>query len=304
MNPFNAYALDIRARLDRAAAWDEFADPTLREFVLRPLLLAGALTEPQAAAPSLLHVLRLLKIVALTDYLVLPRGVASFHEALAARLSVRLGTRVARLVVENAAVIGIELDGTAAVLRADHVVVATTPREAAGLLPAEWKDEREFLDGIEIPPVVLPTFFLDRPLEPGVWSYMTQAGRGGLVSFVVDAAQKNPTLAGSGNSILQAWPCYPATKALVPQNDSDVVESCRRELETCFPGFSSWIEEVHVARHPYAVPFNPAGHQQRAADFLRCVDQRKGLSLCGDYLTGGFMEAALWSATRAASRHA
>ncbi len=303
-NPFNAYALDVRPRLDQAAAWDELADPTLREFVLRPLLLAGALSEPQAAAPSLLHVLRLLKIVALTDYLVLPRGVASFHEALAARLSVRLGAKIARLIVENATVTGVELDGTAAVLRADHVVVATTPTEAAKLLPVEWKDERGFLDGVVIPPVVLPTFFLDRPLDPKIWSYMTQSGRSGLVSFVVDAAQKNPALAGSANSILQAWPCHPAAAALVAQNDTEVAETCRRELEAYFPGFRRGSRRSTSRAIPTPCPFNPVGHQQRAADFLRRVDNRKGLSFCGDYLTGGFMEAALWSATRAATRYA
>jgi len=304
LNPFNAYALDLRPRLDQAAAWDELSDPSLREFVLRPLVLAGALSEPQAAAPSLLHALRLLKIVVLTDYLVLPRGIGSLHEALAARLSVRLGARIARLIVEKAAVTGVELEGTGEILRADHVVVATTAPEAAKLLPVEWADERGFLNAIEIPPVALPTFFLDRPLSPDIWSYMSQADRGGHVSFVIDAARKNPALAGSNNSILQAWPCHPTSKALVQQSDADVAETCRRELEAYFPGFSSWIEEVHVARHPYAVPFNPVGHQRRAVDFLRRVDDRKGVSFCGDYLTGGFMEAALWSAARAASRYA
>ena len=301
---FNPYALDLRPRLDQAAAWDEICSPKLREFVLRPLVLAGALSEPEAAAPSLLHALRLLKIVVLTDYLVLPQGVASFHDALAARLSVRRGAKVGRLIVDKAAVTGVELDGTAELLRADHVVVATTPTEAAKLLPVDWVDERRFLNGIEIPPVVLPTFFLDRPLSPDIWSYMSQADRGRQVSFVIDAARKNPALAGSENGILQVWPCYPASKTLVHQSDTEVAETCRRELESHFPGFSSWIAEVRVARHPYAVPFNPVGHQQRAAEFLRCADNRKGVSFCGDYLTGGFMEAALWSAARAASRHA
>jgi len=133
---------------------------------------------------------------------------------------------------------------------------------------------------------------------------MSQAGRGGIVSFVVDASRKNPALAGTKKSILQAWPCYPSSETLVNRSDTDVVEVCRLELEEFFRGISSWVEEVHVMRHPYGVPFHPAGHQERAADFLRRVDARKGVSFCGDYLSGGFMEAALWSATRAANRHA
>ncbi len=303
-NPFDTYGLDSVPRLDRSVAWDEVRDPAVREFALRPLVLAGMLSEPQDAAPSLLHALRLLKIVVFTEYLTLPRGTASFHEALAAHLPVSLGMRAKRLIIENGAVAGVEIDGSAKILRADHVIVATTPIEAAKLLPVEWAEERAFLDSIKIPPVVLPTFFLDRPLAADVWSYMSQYGRGGKVSFIVDAARKNPALAGSNNSILQAWPCYPSSQALVQRSDADVAEICRLELEGYFPGFSSWIEEVQVVRHPYAVPFHPAGHQARAAHFLRCVDARKGVSFCGDYLTGGFMEAALWSATRAAGRHA
>jgi protoporphyrinogen/coproporphyrinogen III oxidase len=303
LNPFDTYGLGQASRLDGVAAWDEVRDPAVREFALRPLVLAGALSEPEVAAPSLLHALRLLKIVVLTDYLTLPQGTASFHEALAARLPVRLGTRVKRLVIEKAAVVGVEIDGSSEMVRGDHVVVATTSTEAAKVLPIEWAEERAFLDSVRIPAVVLPTFFLDRPLAAGIWSYMSQAGRGGHVSFVVDAARKNPVLAGTDNSILQAWPCLPSSEALVKRSDSDVAEICRVELETFFPGFSSWIEEVHVMRHPYAVPFHPAGHQARAADFLRRADARMGVSFCGDYLSGGFMEAALWSATRAASRH-
>ena len=305
LNPFDTFGLASASRLDRIAAWDAVSNPWVREFALRPLVLAGSLSEPEPAAPSLLHALRLLKIVVLTEYLTLPNGVASLHEALAARLPIRLATRAGRLVIEKAAVAGIELDGSDQVIRADHVVVATTAPEAARLLPAEWTEERAFLDSIRIPPVVLPTFFLDRPLAAAnIWSYMSQAHRAGGISFVIDATRKNPALAKTRNSILQAWPCYPLSDQLARRSDSDVVEIARVELERYFPGVSGWTEEVQVTRHPYAVPFHSPGHQARAASFLRCADARKGVSFCGDFLTGGFMEAALWSAKRVSDRFA
>jgi predicted NAD/FAD-dependent oxidoreductase len=50
------------------------------------------------------------------------------------------------------------------------------------------------------------------------------------------------------------------------------------------------------------VPLHTVGHQQRTVDFLRSAETRRGVSFCGDYMTGGFMEAALWSAERAAAR--
>ena len=294
------FALGYPTRWDAADAWDELNDPFLRDFVMRPLVLAGMLAEPLAARASLAHVLRLFRIVVLTDYLVLPGGVAALAQALAQRLSVRYGTPVARLVVERGAVAGVEL-AAGYVLRADHVVVAAPPAAAAKLLPDEWRAERDYLDGITAPPFALVSFFLDRPADPRVWSYMLPEGRS--VSFVTDAARKAPAMAPSGNSVLQAWSCYPASREFGAQSDADVIERTRRELEAFFPGLSNWIEEAHVTRHPYAVPFHSVGHQARTIEFLRSADTRKGVSFCGDYMTGGFMEAALWSAERAARRH-
>ena len=58
-----------------------------------------------------------------------------------------------------------------------------------------------------------------------------------------------------------------------------------------------------LVSHACAVPLHPLGHQRRTLAFLRLADARKGVSFCGDYLSGGFMEAALWSAERAAARN-
>jgi protoporphyrinogen oxidase len=161
------FGLDHDPRLDDTNAWEP-ADPFMREFVLRPLLLAGALAEPAASEPSLLHVLRLFRIVVLTDYLVLPTGIASFAEALAARHRVNFERPVRRIVVERGAAAGIELEGNGEVIRADHVVVAVPPPRAAALLPDDWSGERQYLQGITIPPFALVSFFLDRPLDPPI----------------------------------------------------------------------------------------------------------------------------------------
>jgi protoporphyrinogen oxidase len=84
--------------------------------------------------------------------------------------------------------------------------------------------------------------------------------------------------------------------------DGEIFETCLRELEVFFPGLGPWIEEAHVTRHPCAVPLHRIGHQRRTIEFLRSAETRRGLSFCGDYLSGGFMEAALWSAERSAQR--
>ncbi len=293
----NTFALEDQSRLDGRAGLDAASHPVLHEFLVRALTVAGAIAEPEPTDVSLLHVLRLIRIILMTDYLSLSESIAALHERLATRLDVQFGTPAVRLVEESGKVIGVEL-GDGDVRRADHVVVATTAPTAHDLVPAEWTSEREFLASVTIPAFVFPTFFLDRPLEAGVWSYMAQHGRGKKVSVVIDAAQKNPAMVPSGKAVLQPWPCYPASLELRGASDDTVIEFCRRELEDYFPGFSSWVEEVHVQRHPYAVPFHPVGHQGRAQAFVRSVD-RRGVSFCGDYLSGGYLEPALWSAERA-----
>lgn len=291
---------DYAARFDTIDAWSRLNDPFLRDFLMRPLLLAGALAEPSAAAPSLAHLLRLFRIVVMSDYLVLPGGVASLTAALAQRLRVRFDCPAAQLLVNGGAVTGVALaDGTT--LRADHVVVAVPPPAALALLPPEWIAERQYLAGITIPPFGLVSFFLDRPVDPRVWSYMLPQRPDG-VAFVTDALRKAPAMAPSGRSVLQAWTCYPASHGFAARSDVELVDHCRRDLETYFPGLSGWIEEAQVTRHPCAVPLFPPGHQARTLDFLRSADARKGVSFCGDYMSGGFMEAALWSAERAARR--
>jgi protoporphyrinogen oxidase len=289
-------------RLDATNAWEAMPDPFMREFALRPLLLAGALAEPAASEASLLHVLRLFRIVVLTDYLVLPDGIASFAQALAARHRVSYERPVRRLVVEGDTVAGVELEDTGHIVRADHVVVAVPPPHAAAVLPEAWAGERRYLQDIVIPPFALVSFFLDRPLDSRIWSYLLPQGATRFVSFITDAARKSAAMVPSGKSVLQAWTCYPASQTVVGMPDGEIIDTCRRELEVFFPSLPEWIEAAHVTRHPYAVPFHRIGHQRRTIEFLRSAETRRGISFCGDYLSGGFMEAALWSAERSAQR--
>ncbi|MDP3936900.1 MAG: FAD-dependent oxidoreductase [Deltaproteobacteria bacterium] len=302
-HPMSTFALEPQAKTDQLSGLALSENPVLREFLVRPLTLAGAIAEPEAMNVSLLHVLRLIRIILLTDYISLSGGIASLHERLGERLDIRLDSPVARLVEERGRITGVEVGGAGEILTADHVVIATTAPAALRFVPAEWDAEREFLASVTIPPFAFPTFFLDRPLEKNVWSYVTRRGSGEKVGIIIDAAQKNPSMVPSGKAVIQAWPCYPESKDFVDAPDSAIIDACRRELEGHFPGFGSWIEEAHVTRHAYAVPFHPVGHQTRAIEFIRNAD-RRGVSFCGDYLSGGYLEPALWSAERAANLHA
>lgn len=298
MDPF---ALEDLPELDRRSAWEAAPTEAQRDFMVRTLFLVGTLADPRAVSPSHYQLLRLLRIIVLTDYLVLPGGVCSLHEALASRLSVRLESPVKSLVVERERVRGVEL-ATGEVVPADHVVVATEAPCAASLLPADWTEERTFLAGVELLPALIVSFFLDRRLEARVWSYFAPANGTGFISFVTDALEKSPAMVPSGRSVLQAWVCWPAAKDLIAKDDSSVIDTCGSELDDYFPGFRSWVEEAYVTRHARSATQHPVGHHGKALGFLAAAERRAGVTFCGDYFSGGYLEPALWSVERSLAR--
>lgn len=299
--PFDAFGLSSDSATDGVNGISLQSNRLVVNSIIRPLSLAGTLTEPDFKNVSQYHVTRLIRIILLTDYLSLAGGITSLHRALAARLTVRLGTSATGLLIEGKKVIGVSAGEKGEAFKADHVVIAVPPGIAAQLLPVEWREEREFLNGIVMPSFVLPTFFLDRPVNKQVWSYLVHNRTGLKTKFITDAFAKNPAMVKSGKSALQPWICYPESAALQGVSDESVVRLCMDELELLFPGFTGWVKDIAVTRHPYGVPFHPPGHNRAARAFLANVDSR-GLSFCGDYLSGGYMESALWSACRAADK--
>ncbi|MGK0298755.1 MAG: oxygen-dependent protoporphyrinogen oxidase [Gammaproteobacteria bacterium] len=291
------FVLDARARLDSKNAVESNHNSLIYQSIMRPLAQVGSLSEPDEMDLSLHHLHRLIHIVLFTDYLSLSSGTVSLHEAMASRLQIKFETPVIGLIEESKKICGVVLENER--LSADHVVIATTAPVAATLIPKEWTEDYEFLLNIKVPSFSLPTFFLDRPLEKNVWSYLLhQHNR--KISYLTDAAQKNPNMVPSGKSIIQPWICYPHSTELEKYSDDEVISLCVDEIEEIFPKFSTWIEDIHLTRHPYGVPFHSTGHVQKAVNFMRNMDVKK-VSFCGDYLSGGYMESALWSAERAAN---
>ena len=300
-NPIDLYGLGDYDRIDALATNDCVSDPFEWYFNARTMISAGALVEPHAYDVSYLHLIRLMWIIVMTDYLTLDRGIASLHEALAAALPVRYGTPAVALSTNGTRVAGVALaDGTA--IEADHVVLAVPAGAAAAMLPAPWTRERAFLEGVFQPAMQVVTLFLEGTLERGVWSYVLKPHPGQLVSFCVDAAEKNAAMVPSGRAILQAWICHPAAETTAATTDDELIAAVIGELEPLAPGLSGRVEGGHVRRIAHAVPQMPPGHNAAARRFLAAIDRRQGLSVCGDFYTGGYMESALWSAQRAVQR--
>ena len=302
-HPIDPYAPTAYTAADAVSAQAVIVDPFEREFTMRTLIAAGALVEPDGAPGfehAYLHLIRLMRIVLMTEYLVLDEGIGALHEALAARLDIAFGTPATRLLWDGR-VRGVELsDGTT--IKASHVVLAVPPQRAAALLPPDWQAERQFLAAIPHPPAVIATLFLDRPLEAGVWSYVMRPNPGRLVSFCVDAAQKAPGMVPSGRAALQAWICWPASGCVADLSDAALIEAVLAELREAFPPIDGWVSSTHVMRHAQAVPQSPPGHAQRVSAFLDAIDKRQGLAVCGDFLSGGYLESALASAELAVAR--
>lgn len=300
-NPISPYGLDAWPRLDALPAARAMPDLDEWTYTARTLIAAGALVEPDDGEISYLQLIRLMRIVLMTDYLVLDGGIATLHGALAARLDIAYGAPARLLIWQDSRARGIEMaDGTRH--EAEHVIVAVPPQAAAGMLPADWVEERGFLQGIRQPPAAVVTLWLDRPLEPGIWSYVLPASQDALVSFCTDAAQKNPAMVPSGRAALQAWICWPASERAMALDDAGLIAAVTEELAPRFPGLAGRIQATHVQRHAQAVPQSPPGHAGAARAFLVALDRRAGVEICGDFLSGGYMECALWSAERAVAR--
>ncbi len=293
MDPF---ALDYYALMDDISAVDNNSNPVIFNSIIQPLTQVGALSDPEEMKVSQHHIHRLIHIILFTEYLSLSGGTASLHEAMAKQVPVQLESPVLKLIAEKQRIVAVQLENESII--ADHVVIAITPPAAINIIPEEWHEAHEFLKSIEIPSFTLPTFFLNRSLEPGVWSFLFHQLEG-TISYLTDAGQKNPDMVPSGKSIIQPWVCFPQSEKLASMTDDEVTAHCLAEIENVFPEFSSWVEHIHLTRHPHGVPFHSTGHVKCACDFMHAMDRRK-ISFCGDYFSGGYMESALWSAERAA----
>jgi protoporphyrinogen oxidase len=291
------YGLEPQQKLDQTPALQSTSSDFVKDYIARMLVLIGGLNEPAESNVSLLQVLRLIRIILMTDYVSLNGGTASLHAELASRLNVTYNSPVDRLLLDGERVVGVQLvNGEKRY--ADHVVVACHAPAAARLLPQDWEPEKQFLSGIQMPPAVIVSLFLNTSLEQGTWSYMLPIENQGLVTFLTDTQQKNPKQHPSGKATLQAWVLNPQAVELLNQDDDTIVHKVLSDIAPYFPNLKTQLEGSAVTRHQHAVPQSPVGHNQQALAFLAAADKRQGVSFCGDYLSGGYLECALWSVQR------
>lgn len=286
-----------QSKYDGVSALGSSSNMFVKDKIIRMLSLIGGLNEPDDADVNLLQIYRLIKIILTTDYIALEGGTATLHKALAEQSHIHFNTKVRTLSETDGRVTGFVLASGERV-EADHVIIAAQAPNAAELTPDHWTMEKAFLSGIEMPPTYIVSFFLNGSLEENVWSYMMPMDHSGPVTMCVDAQQKSPGNHPSGKANFQAWILSPKSKALAGKSDNDLADIALDDVVQFFPQLRHSVEGVHVTRHHAAVPQSSVGHNGRAIEFLDAINHRSGISYCGDYFSGGYMESALWSVAR------
>ncbi|WP_108810220.1 FAD-dependent oxidoreductase [Sphingorhabdus sp. Alg231-15] len=301
-NRSHTFAAEAKqAPYDAQLAMDSTSEAFVQNHIVRMLTMVGGLSEPEDMRVNMLQIYRLLKIIMLTDYVSLEGGTATLHAELAKRATIQYNSPVKGLRQEGGAVTDLVLQN-GDIVEADHIVVAAHAPNAAKIVPSEWQKEKDYLSAIEMPPAILVSFFLDCSLEKDVWTYFLpfeNRDKKGTVTFCVDTHQKSPGNTPSGRATLQAWIISPQSEPLMDKPDDEIAQIARRDIASYLPHVDNHIEGYAVTRHKHAVPQSSVGHNERTLAFLESVDNRAGVSFCGDYMSGGYMESALWSVQRA-----
>jgi len=268
---------------------------------LRDFLITTVGMEPPENV-SLYHFIHTFRFSAFTSFIALREGIASLPEELAKHLPVSYEAPVRKLVMENGRVAGVQMEKDGSVTKASHVVVAVDPPSAARLMPEEMEEQRRFFESVAHIPFPMPIFFLDRPLRNDVWAYFNYPGLKRTFMFAVDQHAKAPEMIRSGKSVLNAWLGYAATSDLIDRSDEEIIKIAKEDIELMVPGFSKWIEDAMVLRHPYHVAEYPLGMYGRVLDFQKQAEQLKGVSFVSDLFGGSYIEGATISARAAVDR--
>jgi len=251
---------------------------------------------------SFYHFIHCFRITSFTSFIALTPGVAALTDELAKILPVRYESPVRQLVSEKGRVVGVQMEGDSSIHKAGHVIVAVTPAAAARLMPQELGEQRSFFESVTYSPFPCPVFFLDRPLRRDVWGYFSDPGLRRTFLYALDETAKVPEMVPSGKSILTGWSGHPKTLDLIDKPDDEVLKQARDDIELAIPGFSSFIEDATVFRHPYSIARYPTRAYRQVLDFRREAERLKGVSFVSDVFGGSYMEPAMRSAAEAVSR--
>lgn len=286
-----------RTKFDNIPAIESTKSKFIRDNLLRMSTRTGLLNDLEDSGVHLTHVQHQLSSFGTHPLVTLEGGTASLHAELAKRANIQYNQSVKSLREEEGRVVGLTLESGEAVY-ADHVVVAANAVHAARLVPQGWTFERNYLAAIEQPPTIIVSLFLSDALSEDILTYYLPFHADTDVSYCTDANQKGTGNAPSGKTTLQAWIINPKSAQLMGKTDAELAQIARRDIAPYLSHVDNLIEGYAITRHQHTVPQFRVGHNERTHDFLDAIDNRPGVSFCGDYISNGNMESAVWSVER------
>lgn len=236
-------------------------------------------------------------------------GMGSVCHAIAAKLDVRTGARVASIArlnagssaVLSAARFAVELtDG--ATLLADHVVCATEGSLAASLIDDPLPDERAMFAAVRYNALGVVHYGFAQPLPP----LMRFAARGSPSR--ISTYQQLPAAPASGRPVTQIY-CQLTPEAAAEAGQNGLTEALdvllRGELRTRIPDFDRHVTAVVNQWIPRKLPIFGIGYGARLQSFWRWQESAerradRPVVYCGDWTAQALLTGACASGERAA----
>ncbi len=282
---------EIERRYDWAPVSHHFRDRVCRgPFRLFSIIMGAA--EPDEVYPSLLALFA--SGFGKGMHLAVKGGVGRFHDALAHGKTIRFGSQVERIAIQDGRVRGITVNsqGQRHDVPCERVIAAVPAHVMRRLidLPAY---ARVALDKIRYFPLALINAVYDGPVfrdgvnsvmfEPGVALGHCSANRIGRPDHV------RYTLSGR------------AAREILDREDNELIEIAEKTFNARLPIEANRVD-YHVARHQGGICAYAPFFTQVKRDLAHAINDIQGVEIAGDYLEGHTMEGCLTSADYAVER--
>lgn len=231
-------------------------------------------------------------------------GIGALPHALTAQLTDRIRTGVTVRRIEPLP-FGFRVDaGSAGVLKARSVVLATQPHVAGMLL--ETIDEAAAQAALEVPAPPIAVVFLgyrraqvSHPLQ-GL-GYLTASGEGRQVSGALFPSTMFPGRAPSGHVALSAYVGGTRAPELALASPEILIDIVGNEFRDIL-GVTGEPQLARVKQWPRGLPQTGLGHQRRLDALANAEHALPGLFLTGNYFTGPGVAACVTRSIDTASR--
>jgi len=224
-------------------------------------------------------------------------GTSRFAESLAAGLGSRFikQCRVQEVVQGSPIEVRAQRGDQMPSFRCHQLIVATTPRAAAGIIPdlPDWK--RDALESVPFG-VYIAVHLLCRER---FWTRAIRSGylncAGATCADLVDGTKGQSGARG----ILIGFVAGPEAHRLRDASDGEIAECVKADVDRIFPGSRSKIEAGCVYRWLEGIPYFPPDY---AGTLPRLRRSWGAIHFCGDYTQGAGMHDAVLSGLAAAAQ--